>query len=82
MKTYQVVLTKSYLVTVRARTKEQARRVCEFYTNDIQDISTKENREKEKFLIKNIGCTVNETFDCCEIKKYERDYNKNYSRRL
>lgn len=68
MKTYQVVLTKSYLVSVSAKTKEQARRVCEFYTNDIQDISTIENREKEKFRIKNIECTVNETFDCHEIK--------------
>jgi hypothetical protein len=68
MKTYRVVLTKSYLVTVSANTKEQARRVCEFYTNDIQDISTIENREKEKFLIENIECTVNETFDCREIK--------------
>jgi hypothetical protein len=68
MKTYQVVLTKSYLVSVSAKTKEQARRVCEFYTNDIQDISTIENREKEKFLIKNVECTVNETFDCHEIK--------------
>ena len=53
---------------VSAKTKEQARRVCEFYTNDIQDISTIENRGKEKFLIKNIECTVNETFDCREIK--------------
>ncbi len=80
MKTYQVVLTKSYLVTVSAKTEEQARRVCEFYTNDIQNISTVENREKEKFLIENIECTVNETFDCREIKQYERNYNKNYSR--
>lgn len=68
MKTYQVVLTKSYLVSVSAKTKVQARRVCEFYTNDIQDISTIENREKEKFQIKNIECTVNETFNCREIK--------------
>ncbi len=69
MKTYQVVLIKSYLVTVSAKTKEQARRVCEFYTNDVQDISTIENREKEKFLIENVECAVNETFDCREIKR-------------
>lgn len=68
MKTYQVALTKSYLVSVSAETKEQARRACEFYTNDIQDISTIENRKKERFLIENIECTVNETFDCHEIK--------------
>ena len=68
MKTYQVVLTKSYLMTVSAQTKKQARRVCEFYTNDIQDISTKEDSEKEKFQIEDIECTVNETFDCMEIE--------------
>src|SRR3989339_45837 len=45
MKTYQVVLTKSYLVMVNTCTKEQARRECEFYTNDIQDISIKEKAE-------------------------------------
>ena len=68
MKIYRVVLTKNYLVTVSAKTKEQARRVCEFYTRDIQDISTIENRKKEKFLIENIECSMNETFDCREIK--------------
>ena len=73
MKTFQIVLAKSYLVTVSAETEEQARRVCEFYTNDIQNISTIENREKERFLIEDIECTVNETFDCHEIKQYERD---------
>jgi len=68
MKTYQVVLTKSYLVNVNAETEEQARRACEFYTSDIQDISTEENRKKEKFLIEDLECTVNETFDSMEIK--------------
>jgi TATA-box binding protein (TBP) (component of TFIID and TFIIIB) len=68
MKTYQVTLTKSYLVNVKAKTKEQARRVCEFYTNDIHDISTTENKKKEKFQIENIECTVNETFDCRETE--------------
>ena len=68
MKTYQVVLTKSYLVSVSARTKKQAQRVCEFYTNDIHDISTIENRKKEEFQIENIKCTMNETFDCREIE--------------
>ena len=68
MKTYQVVLTKSYLVIVSAETEEQARRICEFYTNNIQDISTKENRIKEKFLIENIECTINEAFDFMEME--------------
>ena len=49
MKTYQVVLTKSYVVTVNAETKEKAKRFAEFYTGDIQDISTDENRRKSNF---------------------------------
>ncbi len=69
MKTYQVVLTKSYLVKVSAETEEQARRICEFYTNNIKDISTKENRIKEKFLIENIECTINEAFDSMEVEE-------------
>lgn len=68
MKTYQVVLTKSYLVSVSAKTKEQARRVCEFYTSNSHDISTSENRKKDKFQIIDIECTVNDTFDCEEIE--------------
>jgi len=68
MNIYQIVLTKSFLVTVRAETQKDARRICEFYTSDIQDISTSENREKEKFQIENIECTVNDTFDCRKIE--------------
>lgn len=67
MKLYQVVLTKSYVVTIRAETKTQAHRACEFYTSDVRDISTSEIRTKQKFLIKDIECTVNETYECQEV---------------
>jgi len=72
MKTYQVVLTKSYVITVYANTYEQARRVCEFYTSDIQDISSEEDRKLENFIIEDIECSINETFDCWEIKDQKR----------
>ena len=68
MKTYQVVLAKSYVVTVNAETKEEARRFSEFYTGDIQDISAEEDRKKTNFSIEDIKCTMNESFDCQEIK--------------
>jgi len=68
MKTYQVVLTKSFVVTVNAETLKEAKRVCEFYTGDIQDISTDIDRQKGKFEIKNIDCTVNETFECIKME--------------
>ena len=68
MKTYQVVLTKSYVVTVNAETKEKAKRFAEFYTGDIQDISTDENRRKSNFSIEEIDSRINESLEAEEIK--------------
>lgn len=68
MKTYQVVLTKSYVVTVNAKTKEKAKRFAEFYTGDIQDISTDENRKKLNFSIEEIDARINESLEAEEIK--------------
>lgn len=68
MKTYRVVLTKSYVVTVKAETKEKAKRLTEFYTGDIQPLSTLEDAKREKFSIEDIECTMNEAFDCQKIE--------------
>ena len=67
MKTYQVILTKAYRVTVDASDEEQVKHLVEFYTGDIQDISTEKNREDCGFLIKKIECSMNESFDVKEI---------------
>lgn len=68
MKTYEVVLTKSYVVTVKAETKEKARRFTEFYTGDIQPLLTLEDAKRKKFSFEDIECTINEAFDCQKIK--------------
>ena len=68
MKTYQVVLTKSYAVTIRAETKEKAKRFAEFYTGNIQDISTGKDRKKSNFSIKEIDSRINESLEAEEIK--------------
>lgn len=67
MKTYQVVLTKSYVVTVKAQTKEKVKRFTEFYTGDIQPLLTLEDAKRKKFSFEDIECTINEAFDCQEI---------------
>lgn len=67
MKKFQVVLGKSYLVTIKAENEELAKEYSEFYTGDIRDISSKNNRRKDKFTIDEIECTVNEAFDVKEI---------------
>ena len=61
MKKYRIALTKSYLVTVRAKTQEDAMHIAEFYTGDINDISIDQDRKKYHFVIKQIEFTVNES---------------------
>jgi hypothetical protein len=68
MKTYQVVLTKSYAVTVKAETKEKAKRFTELYTGNIQDISTGKDRRKSVFFIEDIDCRMSESLEAEEIK--------------
>ncbi len=67
MKTYKVVLTKSYSVTIKAVNEKDAREYCEFFTGDIQDISTIEDRRKFNFEIEDIDCKMNETFEVQEV---------------
>ena len=67
MKTYQVVLTKSYTVTIHAKSEEQARRFSEFYTDDISDISTDKDRSENGFSIEEIECGINDGFDVKEV---------------
>ncbi|GEM_PF-741637 len=68
MRTYQVLLTKSYAVLVKARSAQKAKRIVEFYTGDIKDISTDKERKKYNFSIEEIKCGVNESFGIEEIE--------------
>jgi len=67
MKTYKVVLTNSYSVKIKAADEKDAREYSEFFTGDIQDISTIEDRLKFNFEIENIDCNINETFEVQEV---------------
>ena len=67
MKTYQVVLAKSYTITINADTNEQAKHFAEFYTGDIQDILLDKDRKKFHFSIEEIRCGMNESFEVEEV---------------
>ncbi|MGD1151449.1 MAG: hypothetical protein ABR911_01040 [Syntrophales bacterium] len=60
MKTYKVALTRTYLVSIKAETKELAKIFSEFYLGDCADLSTKKEQLEKKFLIKNIELVYNE----------------------
>lgn len=63
MEIYEVLLTKSYVVKVKADNLSDAKHFTEFFTGDIIDISSKEDKEKYNFSIEKIECTANEAFD-------------------
>jgi hypothetical protein len=67
MKTFEVILTKSYIVNIKAENEEKAKRYAEFFTSDIIDLSTAEDREKLKFQIDDIDCTINEAVEVKRI---------------
>jgi hypothetical protein len=67
MKTFEVVLTKSYIVKIHAKDEFKAKEYSEFFTNDIQNISTHSDENKYAFKIENIDCKVNEAIEVNEL---------------
>ncbi len=68
MKNFQVSLAKTYTVNIAAEDEENAKRLAEFFTGDIQDISTESEQQAENFSIQEIECQMNEAIDCIEIE--------------
>jgi len=69
MKTYEVVLTKSYIVKIRAENKNSAKEFLTFFTSDITNIADEEDMKKYNFVIENISCKTNEIFEIVEINE-------------
>ncbi len=68
MKTFQVSLAKTYTVNIVAENEEKAKELAEFYTGDIQDISSESERQSENFSILEIECQTNDAIDCTKIE--------------
>ncbi len=67
MKTFEVVLTKSYVVTIKTESKQLAKEYSELFTGDIQDISSAEEKRNLSFKIEDIDCKINEGVEVVEI---------------
>jgi len=55
--TFQVVVTKSFLVTVEAENQQNALEFAEIFTSDIQDLSSEKDRQEHNFSIDEIENT-------------------------
>jgi hypothetical protein len=66
-KTFCVAITKSFLVTLEAENGEMAEHLAEFYTSDIQDLSSEKDKIEQNFSIQEIECTYNQATEVQEI---------------
>jgi len=60
MKTFEVVLLKSYLVRIKAESMEGAKRCAELFTGDVVGISTEQHKRDFAFEIEEIECIFSE----------------------
>jgi hypothetical protein len=67
MKTFEVVLTKSYVVTIKAENKGLAKEYSELFTGDIHDIASAKEKRDLNFKIEDIDCKINEGVDVVEV---------------
>jgi hypothetical protein len=68
MKKYRVLLSRTYIVDIQAENKEEACRNVEYYLGDCEDLSTEDDRKRDKFLIEKIEPAINDAFEVTEIK--------------
>ena len=60
MKTYKVALTRTYLISIKTETEEQAKRFSEFYLGDCADLSDEREQIEKNFYIDDIQMVYNE----------------------
>ena len=68
MKTYEVLLTRSYRIEIDARDEEDARFLTEFYIGGEKDLSNPREQTKRAFRINEIEMTVNESIESSQLE--------------
>ncbi len=63
MKKYKVTLSRTYFVSVEAEDQESALRLAEFYVGDCRDASSKAERLKYNFAIRDIELVNNDAME-------------------
>jgi hypothetical protein len=67
MPTFDVFLARTYKVRIQATDSATAERLAEEFVGDVSDVSTQQERAKEKFQIQSIETTDNNAFDAIEL---------------
>lgn len=67
MKTFEVILTKSYVVRVQAKSARKAQECVEYFIGDSQSLANSKDEKEHQFKIEDIECTENEVVSVDEI---------------
>lgn len=67
MKKYKVLLTRDYIVEIKANNENDAKECAEFFVSGGLDASTKIDQEKYNFQIERIKAVTNDAFEVEEI---------------
>jgi hypothetical protein len=67
MATFQVFLTRDYIVDIEAKNRREAAECTEFFVSGGLDASTEKEQEHWNFKILQIRPTVNEAFEIHEV---------------
>ena len=63
MKNYQVSLHRDYIVNIKAKNKDEAKSLAEFFVGGEKDCSNEKERKQYKFLIEEIEMVTNDAFE-------------------
>lgn len=69
MKTFNVSLARSYIVTIKAKNRQRAKDCAEFFIGDCSDLSTIKDKKQYKFSIEEIEPAINEAMEVEETKE-------------
>ena len=67
MKKYKVLLTRDYIVEIKANSEDEAKECTEFFVSGGLDASTKIDQQKYNFEIERIKAITNNAFEVEEI---------------
>lgn len=68
MARYKVGLSRTFLITVDASNREDAKQAAELFIDEY-DTSTSEHQKEFKFRIEDIEMKCNDAFECEEIEE-------------
>ena len=68
MKTFEVMLTRTYKVTVEAEDEKSAKEIAEYFIGEPEDKSLERERLVYKFNIQEIELMLNEAYEAEEVE--------------